>query len=245
MRIFLVLATALGLAACADQTVDHTPTAPARDAEVTPDEPEADAATPDATAVDAAVPVDASPPVTTPACTSTFGTGITPAFGRLDGTVRIVITPGLPKCKSDDDHVIVQLDVIESGVIKTYPVLVNILSDIAVSDPAVRLAQTSHALVGPAWASGWHTTFDVGLDYPSSLGVHTGSFTAKTKGELATAIAAALPAGAKVSAYMSGFDTMDGGHKVHRNFTGQDGALAVVGAGTAKWLLFQFSQQVF
>ena len=245
MRLFLVLAAALGVAACADQTVDHNPTAPPS---ATPDpveQPEADAAAPDAAVADARPVVDASPPVTPPACTSTFGTGITPAFGRLDGTVRIVITPGLPKCKSDDDHVIVQIDVIEGGATKTYPVLVNILSDIAVTDPAVRLAQTTHALVGPAWASGWHTTFDVGLDYPSSLGVHTGTFTAKTKAELATAIAAALPAGAKVSAYMSGFDTMDGGHKVHRNFAGQDGALAVVGAGTPTWLLFQFSQQVF
>ena len=53
------------------------------------------------------------------------------------------------------------------------------------------------------------------LDYPSSLGMHTGMFAAKTTTELAS------------------------------NFTGADGALAVIGAGTPRWLLFQFSQQVF
>ncbi len=243
MKCSLLLAVLLtGLAACDDQQIDRTPTS-LRDAAAPADEvTEDDAEAPDA-ALEAAAPADATPPVTAPTCTTTFGTGLSPDFGRLDGTVRIVITPGLPKCKSDDDHVIVQLDVLEGGTTRTYPVLVNILSDITVIDPAVRLAQTTHALEGPPWASGWHA--GTTLDYPSSLGMHTGMFAPKTKSELASAIAAALPPGAKVSAYMAGFDTRDGGHKVHRNFTGADGALAVVGAGTPRWLLFQFSQQVF
>ena len=242
MRMRLLLAAAMALAACADQTIDRTPTS-LRDAASPSDEPTEDAEAPDA-AVEAAAPADASSPITTaPTCTSTFGAGVTPDFGRLDGTVRIVITPGLPKCKSDDDHVIVQLDELEGGTTKTYPVLVNILSDLAVNDPAVRLARTTHPLEGPPWAAGWHA--GTSLDYPSSLGMHTGMFAAKTTTELASVIAAALPQGAKVSAYMSGFDTSDGGHKVHRNFTGADGALAVIGAGTPRWLLFQFSQQVF
>ena len=248
MKLVLVLAaTALlvGGAACTDQQIDQTRAAPPS-ATAEPEEAGDDAALPDAAAEAAPPsPVDAAPPVVPPLCTSTFGSGVTPEFGRLDGTVRVVITPGLPKCKSDDNHVIVQLDVVAGGVTVTYPVLVNILSDIAISDPAVRLGQTTHALVGPAWASGWHTGFEVGLDYPTSLGLHTSSFAPKTKAELATAIAAALPAGAKVSAYMSGFDSMDGGHKVHRNFPGEDGALAVMAAGQPKWLLFHFSQQIF
>ncbi|CAN5922297.1 hypothetical protein BH11MYX4_BH11MYX4_27280 [soil metagenome] len=237
-----LLAASLALAACEDQQITRAARPPSVDAAPSDDPPE-DA--PDAAAADdASAALDASPPTPPPpACTTAFGSSITPEFGRLDGTVRIVVTPGLPKCKSDDDHVIVQLDLVEGGTTRTYPVLVNILSDIAVSDPAVRLGQTSHALLGPAWSPGWHT--GVSLDYPSSLGVHNASFAPKTKTELAAAIAATLPAGAKVSAYMSGFTTLDGGHKVHRNFAGEDGALAVVGTGAPKWLLFHFSQQAF
>lgn len=236
---FLLFAGSLALPACEDQQLDRAerpPTVDAASSEAPPDGL--------IDGGDASRPADASPlSPPAPACTTVFGTSITPQFGRLDGTVRVVVTPGLPRCKSDDDHVSVQLDVVEGAATKTYPVLVNILSDIAVTDPAVRLGQTTHALVGPAWATGWHT--GVSLDYPSSLGVHNAAFAPKTKVELAAAIAAALPAGAKVSAYMSGFSTLDGGHKVHRNFAGEDGALAVVGAGAPKWLLFHFSQQVF
>ena len=136
-----------------------------------------------------------------------------------------------------------QLDVIKAGATKVYPVFVNVLSDVAGSEPAVRIAQTTHALEGPPWASGWHAgSF---LDYSSSLGMHSAMFVPKTRGELSTTIAAALPTGAKVSAYMTGFDTRDGGHKVHRNVTRADGALGVIGIGSPRWLLFRFSQQRF
>lgn len=233
----------LALAACSDQTTTRPSDVPAVDAAVDPGGDD----TSDA-GVDAAPPpdagVDATPPPPPPACTSTFGDALTAQHGRIDGVVRAVVVPGTPKCRSDNDHVIVQVDVLEAGATVTYPVWVNVYSTIAVDDPAVRVAQTSAPLVGPAWASGWHE--GVSLDYASSLGMHSDSgFSAKTKQELGALVAAALPAGTKVSAFMFGFDTHDGGHKVHRNGGGDDGALVAIGGGTPKWLLFHFSQQTF
>jgi hypothetical protein len=237
MRALLLAAAALAVvlapAGCSDQTTNGSPYTildGSADDGSTPDDP-TDSGT------DAPIP-------TGPAnCTSSFGTGLTPVFGRLDGTVRVVVTPGLPKCRSDNDHVIVQVDVTPQDSTTTYPVLVNILSDIAVSDPAVRFGQTAHALLGPAWAPGWHT--DVSLDYPTALGVHNATFAAKTKAELGTLINAGLPVGAKVSVYMFGFDTKDGGHKVHRNSQSSDGALVNLQTDPPTWLLFHFSQQTF
>ena len=101
MKRSLLLAVLLtGLAACDDQQIDRTPTS-LRDAAAPADEVTEDAAEAPDAALEAAAPADAdgTPPVTAPTCTTTFGTGLTPDFGRLDGTVRIVITPGLPKCK--------------------------------------------------------------------------------------------------------------------------------------------------
>jgi len=49
-----------------------------------------------------------------------------------------------------------------------------------------------------------------------------------------------------VSAYMQGFDTFNGGHKVHRNGHDQDGALVAIDSGGATtWYLFHFADQHF
>ena len=63
----------------------------------------------------------------------------------------------------------------------------------------------------PPWSKGWHTATT--LDYAFDLGLHSGaSFAPKTKTDLGAIITAALPRGAKVSAFIFGFDTADGGH---------------------------------
>gem|GEM_PF-1898500 len=191
--------------------------------------------------------VDAGPPP--PTCTKTFGSAITPAHGRLDGVVRAVIPVGDKACRSDDDHVIVQIDVTDGASVSTYPVWVNVQSSLFPADPAVRVAQRTGALVGPAWASGWHP--GVALDYADDLGVSSSTgFTPRSKEEIASIVAAALPVGSKVSAYSYGFQTGDGAHKVHRNRTGgnfdDDGALVGLPAsGAPRWVLFRFANQSF
>lgn len=243
MKLRVAFSFALfALAACSDQTTTQASLPNVDAGEDAGDDTTDDAGVDAAPAIDAAV--DAAPPPVPPNCTSTFGSALTAQHGRIDGVVRAVVVPGTPKCRSDNDHVIVQVDVVEAAATVTYPVWVNVYSTIAVDDPAVRVAQTTAPLVGPAWASGWHE--GVSLDYPSSLGIHSDTgFSAKTKEELGALLTATLPAGTKVSAFMFGFDTHDGGHKVHRNGGGDDGAVVVVGAGTPKWLLFHFSQQTF
>ena len=104
---FLLFAGSLALPACEDQQLDRAerpPTVDAASSEAPPDGGEGDGG-------DASPTPDGSSAA--PACTTAFGMSITPQFGRLDGTVRIVVTPGLPRCKSDNDHVSVQIDVIE------------------------------------------------------------------------------------------------------------------------------------
>lgn len=251
--LFVILAGAG--TACSDQTISRGVTPPAVGGG--PEAPAEDDALDDAGDVDAgaregSAPVDAAPDTRTPPaghdCTTTFGHALTPDHGRLDGTVRAVVLAGDADCKSDNDHAIVQIDVVEGAQVVTYPIWVNIESNLVQADPYVRVAQKTAPLVGPAWVSGWHPS--VALDYATTLGVHSGgAFAVKTRSELGTLLDAALPKGAKVSAFMYGFQTADGGHKTHRNATGfataDDGALVVLGQGTPRWLLFHFSQQLF
>ena len=171
----------------------------------------------------------------------TFGHGITPQFGRLDGVVRAVILPGDKQCKSDNDHVIVQIDA--DGV--TYPAWVNVESNVATIDPRIRFAELRAPLAFDTWSDGWHPLLGQ-LDYPTTLGVHTSDFTAMPKETIGTRMAELVPEGAKVSVFFDGFATSDGGHKVHRNGYGKDGAMVVIEkTGQPRWLLFHFSQQSF
>jgi hypothetical protein len=173
-------------------------------------------------------------------CATVFGSAITPVFGRLDGVVRRVTAPGDHSCHQDDNHVLVQIDA--KGA--TYTVWIDVESTVASNDPSVSIATTSAALVGPAWASGWHPT-PAAVDYAATLGVHSGAFQSQSISALAAQIAAAAQPGAHVSAYVSGFATHDGGHKVHRNGHDDDGALVIIGSGIPSWLLFRFADQTF
>ena len=234
--------SALVLTACADQTVERTirPAAPAQE-EPAPEE-ETPVAAPPAAAPASPAPTPApAPPPAAAACTSTFGHAITAQNGRLDGVVRAVILPGDKQCKSDNDHVIVQIDV--NGV--TYPAWVNVESNVTTVDARIRFAELRAPLTFGAWSAGWHP-LPGQLDYPTTLGVHTSDFTATSKETIAAHIAELVTEGAHVSVFFEGFATSDGGHKVHRNGYGNDGAFVVIEkTGQPRWLLFHFSQQSF
>jgi hypothetical protein len=239
----LAAAAALTLAACTDQTIERVPQPAATPADGDGDETSGDGeAAPDGGEAPPPPPAssgeDAGP--NPYACAKSLGSGITNVFGRLDGTVRRVTAPGDKTCRSDDDHVIVQIDT-EAG--ETFAAWVNVQSTLA-GVPTVSVATISAPLEGPAWAAGWHPGAAF-LDYASTLGVHAGDFEPLSIPDLAARISSVVTPGAKVSAYFEDFGTGDGGHKVHRNGAGNDGALVVLGSGAPTYLLFHFSDQLF
>lgn len=242
MRLLRFVFAALLLTACTDQTVERTTRPASAPAEEQPaPEDTATEAPPPASTSTAPTPPEVPPAAPAASCTTTFGHSITAQNGRLDGVVRAVILPGDKQCRSDNDHVIVQIDA--GGV--TYPAWVNVESNVANVDPQIRFAELRAPLVFGAWSEGWHP-LPGQLDYPTTLGVHTSSFTVMPKATIAAHIAELVPEGAEVSVFFEGFSTADGGHKVHRNGYGKDGALVVIEKnGQPRWLLFHFSQQSF
>lgn len=239
---------ALALTACADQTVDRTTRAasapeaadPAAEGEQAVEAGE----TPAPTSTTTAPPSDGGPapePGPGASCATAFGHSITAQYGRLDGVVRAVILPGDTACASDNDHVIVQVDV--DG--ETYATWVNVESNVTTADPQIRFAELRAPLLLGAWSEGWHPAIGQ-LDYAYTLDVHTSSFAPLAKSAAAAQIAQRVKKGAQVSVFFDGFATADGGHKVHRNGYGRDGALVVIEpTGAPRWLLFHFSQQQF
>lgn len=243
--VLLALLAGLASAACADQTIERPRPSPSTPLESSDGEgagPSADqttsAETPSSPSSNDPKKDETAP---APRCTNHRGDAITPAFGRLDGTVRAVILPGDTSCPgADDDHVMVQIDA--AG--ETYEVAINVESTRAgVSSPLVETMEKDADLEGPTWSSGWHT--GVSLDYPYGLGVHASSFVAKTKSDLGAAIAKRLVLGAKVSVFGEGYTTSDGVHEIHRNKSGIDGALVVDPTGSPTYLLFAFANQSF
>jgi hypothetical protein len=173
-------------------------------------------------------------------CAATFGSALTAAFGRLDGTVRAVIPPAHPTCpRPNSDHLILQVD---SGG-QTYRMVVNVSSDRAGIDPRVRLAIQPAALPGAAFSDGWHA--GESLDYVRTLGVHDAAFTPYAMQPLVDALTAQLTIGAPVSVYATSSGG-DSAHLVHRNRLDQDGAIVVnPNTGAPTFLLLAFSTQTF
>jgi hypothetical protein len=100
----------------------------------------------------------------------------------------------------------------------------------------------SHAMVGGAWADGWHA---VPLDYVTTFGLHSTTFPAMTTAAAVAEITGALDLGAHVSIFATAQGEPDSAHLVHRNLTSQDGAIVVDVDGSPTWLLFSFSNQTF
>jgi len=172
---------------------------------------------------------------------SEFGTALTNAFGRADGTVTAIVAPTVTTCAwPNDDHVVVQMKM--NGAI--YRMVINVLSARG-TDLRVRLASIEHAAIGEPWAEGWHP--GVALDYPSMLGAHAGTdaFVPYEMLPLAEQIENAIDLGKPISVYAwsSGGPSA---HKIHRNGTNTDGAIVLDPAGAKpKWLLFHFADQTF
>ncbi len=173
-------------------------------------------------------------------CACTFGSALTNAYGRADGTVVAVVPPAHPTCAMPNgDHLVVQIE-IAGGV---HRMVLNVQSDRG-ADPRVRFASLGHPLPAPAWSPGWHT--GVALDYASTLDAHVDAFEPFEMGALSEKVADAIPLGAPVSVYA----WSSGGHsahKIHRNSgEGADGAIVIDASGPApKWLLFHFDGQTF
>jgi hypothetical protein len=171
-------------------------------------------------------------------CASTFGTALTNAFGRIDGTVLAVVKPVDTQCAMpNNDHLV--LEVTMMGAV--YRMVANLQSTIG--DPNVRFQILPHALPPPAWAEGWHT--GVTLDYVTDLGVHAGgAFMPYPLAQLADVVTDNIAVGQKISVYA----TSSGGasaHLIHRNLPSADGAIVIDPEGSPKMLLFSFADQSF
>jgi hypothetical protein len=224
-----LLALLIACRSVSNPTTDGTPasdTAPALDGAI------ADA--PGDSPVD---PVDGAP--TRRPCTSTFGAALSNgSFGRLDGILVAVVPPGPSSapCNADTGHVHLQLLV--AGAV--YDIAVNVGTDDATND--THSTTLEHALIGPAWAEGWHT--GVAVDYPT-LGVHADAIPLRTRTDSVNAIMTDLATANHVSVYATGYGP-GGAHLVHRNGRGEDGLVVshpLSPQGHAR--LFSFTSQTF
>jgi hypothetical protein len=173
-------------------------------------------------------------------CASTFGTALTPAFGRLDGTVVAVVPPKHPTCAlPNSTHLVIQVSM--GGAI--YRLVVTALS--TQGSPDVSLFELDAPLAAGAWAEGWHP--GVALDYVTTLNVKSTSFTATVMSELVTKVTAEIDLGAHISVFAtSGATEPNSAHLIHRNLPNADGAIVIhPESAQPHYLLFRFPQQSF
>lgn len=171
-------------------------------------------------------------------CTGTFGSAMTATFGRLDGFLVAIVDPNTTtSCRGDDNHIHLQVRV--NGGIED--IAVNVAS--TSGNPNVDFRTIGAALRGGAWTEGWHPGQT--LDYPSNLGVTSGSFTEETLTQLTASVDNLIASANHVSIFATGFDGT-GGHLIHRQGSGHDGAI-VINPTTANptYLLFHFTNQTF
>lgn len=195
------------------------------------------------------VPVDAGTPDAgskAATCASEFGSALTNAFGRVDGTIHAVVGPTDTQCAlPNNDHLVVQVKF--NGAV--HRMVVNVLSDGRNgTDTKLRYAEVPHALVGEAWSEGWHP--GASLDYATTLGVHSsgGTFTPYEMNALVQRVTDRMELGAKVSVYAtsSGGTRAASAHLIHRNGYNHDGAIVVDPEGPSPlFLLFHFDGNVF
>ena len=182
------------------------------------------------------------PPTRQP-CTETFGSGLSTAYGRLDGFLVAIVAPGpsTAPCHADSDHL--HLQVLMSGAV--YDVAVNVGTDDATND--VHATTLDHALIGPAWSEGWHTGITV--DYVA-LGVHSSAMPLLTQTQSVAALMTDLGTANHVSIYATGYSPVpSGAHLVHRHTSGAAGTDGLVVtqplSPAAHTRLFSFSTQTF
>lgn len=176
-------------------------------------------------------------------CASSFGSALTPGFGRVDGTLLAVVGPRDRQCvMPNDDHVVVQVSV--GGA--AHRMVVNVESSRGEPDPRVAMAEIQAPLVGSPFEEGWHV--GVNLDYPLILGVRSDAFTPYAFDPLVERIESFLELGAPISVYAtSGAGRPESAHLIHRGSRpGQDGAIVVNPTSpNPTYLLFRFQNQEF
>ena len=174
-------------------------------------------------------------PMRTP-CTKQLANKLGASFGRLDGYLRAVIAPGGSGCFADADHVHLQVSTADGS----YDIAVNVKDT---GGPAVQLDTLDVALPDGPWSEGWHDSAT--LDYVK-LGVRSTDFTPLPAAQLAQRLASELASANHLSVFAVPYSDGTGGHEVHRNHGGDDGALVVRPTdGTAHLLLFHFASQSF
>jgi hypothetical protein len=174
-------------------------------------------------------------------CTSTFGAALSAStYGRLDGYLVAIVVPGPSSgpCNADLGHV--HLQIVMGGAV--YDVAVNVGTNDATND--VHTTTLEHALIGPAWAEGWHT--DVSVDYVA-LGVHANTLPLQTENESVAALMTDLATANHVSIYATGYSPVpSGAHLVHRNSGVTDGLVVTQPLSPmAHARLFSFTNQTF
>jgi hypothetical protein len=168
------------------------------------------------------------------ACTDQFGNALTDSYGRVDGTVLALVSPGDVQCPlPNNDHLVIEVTM--NGAV--YRMVVNI---------DVFYAELEAKLFGPAWAEGWHT--NVQLDYPSALGLTSADFKSLSMIDMTEKIESEIVPGQQISvlAVSSGGTYADSAHLVHRNGGGHDGAIILNPAtDSPHYLVFRFDNQSF
>jgi hypothetical protein len=199
-------------------------------------------ATDEASALDVAVEtsVDAAPDVDKSAtCAATFGSGLTDAFARLDGTVLAVVPPNDQACAMPNStHLVIQ--VLVGG--DAYRMVVDVLSSFAPYD--VLEDEIDAPLAGDPWSEGWHA--GASLDYVTTLGVHSDAFASMAQADVVAKITNQIDLGSKISVFATSQSSPSSAHLVHRNVTNQDGAIVIHPDGASPhWILIRFAEQTF
>jgi hypothetical protein len=172
-------------------------------------------------------------------CAATFGSSLTNAFGRLDGTVLAVVPPGDNACALPNaTHVVIQ--VIWAGA--AYRMVLDVLSNSG--NPDVFFNEIDAPLAAGPWSEGWHP--GVMLDYVNTLGVHAGSFTEMKEADLVAKVTSEIDLGAHISVFATSAGYPDSAHLIHRNIPNADGAIVVrPESASPHYLLFRFAEQAF
>jgi hypothetical protein len=175
-------------------------------------------------------------------CAATFGSALTNAFGRVDGTVVAVVPAGDETCAMPNStHLVIQ--VLVQGAV--YRMVVDVLSDEPTDSgsEAVMYYEMDGPLAAGAWSEGWHP--GVALDYVSTLAVHTPQFTLIDEADVEARITSEIQLGAHISVFATSDDEPSSAHLVHRNLTNQDGAIVFSPDTAPHYFLIQFQDQTF
>ncbi len=178
-------------------------------------------------------------------CASSFGSALTPAFARIDGTVVAVVPPNDQACAlPNSTHLVIQ--VMMGGAV--YRMVVDVLSSTPDPDSGtydVLFSELDAPLAAGAWAEGWHPGF--ALDYVTTLSVHSPAFTAMKQADLVDKITSEIELGDHISIFATATSAEpNSAHLVHRNHTNADGAIVVhPDSANPHYLLLRFSEQAF